>query len=93
MYTGTSTPKGLDADSGDNVHELNFSEYTTAGTYYLETASGAKSREFQIGNGGLYSNMLYDALNYFYQNRSGIEIQSQYIISGDSALRSERSSS
>lgn len=85
VYTGTSTPKGLDADSGDNVHELNFSEYTTAGTYYLETASGAKSREFQIGNGGLYSNMLYDALNYFYQNRSGIEIQSQYIISGDSA--------
>ena len=27
--------------------------------------------------------MLYDSLNYFYQNRSGIEIESKYITSGD----------
>ena len=33
----------------------------------------------------LYSNLLYDSLNYFYQNRSGIEIKSDYISSGDAA--------
>ena len=33
----------------------------------------------------MYSYMLYDSLNYFYQNRSGIDIESQYIISGDSS--------
>lgn len=85
VFEGESEPEGLDADSVDNVHELDFSDYNTEGTYYLETEDGAKSREFQIGNGEMYSYMLYDSLNYFYQNRSGIEIESQYIISGDSS--------
>lgn len=85
VYEGESEPKGLDADSIDNVHELDFSDYDQQGTYYIEAEDGAKSREFQIGNGEMYSYMLYDSLNYFYQNRSGIDIESQYIISGDSS--------
>lgn len=85
VYTGTSEPKGEDKDSGDAVHELNFSDLTDSGTYYLETEDGAKSRTFEIGGGKLYSGMLYDALNYFYQNRSGVEIESDYIISGDAS--------
>lgn len=84
VYNSESKSKGLDEDSGDNVHILDFSDFNKSGTYYLETADGAKSREFEIGNGEMYSYMLYDSLNYFYQNRSGIEIESQYIISGDS---------
>lgn len=62
-----------------------FLVYDQQGTYYIEAEDGAKSREFQIGNGEMYSYMLYDSLNYFYQNRSGIDIESQYIISGDSS--------
>lgn len=85
VFSGKSEPGGLDADSGDDVHELDFSDFNTPGTYYLETEDGAKSREFEIGNGEMYSYMLYDSLNYFYQNRSGIEIESQYIISGDAS--------
>lgn len=85
VYNGESKPKGLDADSGDDVHEIDFSDFNENGTFYLETEDGAKSREFEIGNGEMYSYMLYDSLNYFYQNRSGIEIESQYIISGDSS--------
>lgn len=83
VYSGTSEPMGKDADSGDDVHVLDFSDFTTAGTYTLEAETGAKSREFKIGGGELYSYLLYDSLNYFYQNRSGIEIDSKYIISGD----------
>ncbi len=85
VYTGTSTYFGYDADSEDTVHILDFSDYTTEGTYYLETANGAVSREFSIGVTDVYSTMLYDALNYFYQNRSGIDIEAQYISSGDAA--------
>lgn len=85
VFNDESDPKGLDADSGDSVHELDFSDFEKTGTYYLETADGAKSREFEISNGKMYSYMLYDSLNYFYQNRSGIEIESQYITSGDAA--------
>lgn len=82
VYSGKSEPMGEDADSDDSVHILDFSEVTDEGTYTLK-AGDAVSREFTIGGTETYSGMLYDALNYFYQNRSGIEVESQYITSGD----------
>ena len=85
VFSGKSKPIGYDEDSGDEVHILDFSDFDKPGTYYLEAADGAKSREFSIGGGELYSYMLFDALNYFYQNRSGIPIESKYITSGDSS--------
>ncbi len=85
VYTGTSQPKGYDKDSGDEVHILDFSDCNQPGTYHIETEDGALSRDFTIGGSELYSYMLYDSLNYFYQNRSGVPIESQYIISGDSS--------
>lgn len=88
VYTGKSTYMGYDKDSGDTVHILDFSDFKTNGeNYYLETSTGDKSWNFQIGE-ELYSNMLYDSLNYFYQNRSGIAIESQYISSGDTSALS-----
>ncbi len=83
VYSGKSQPFGLDPDSGDEVHILDFSEVKNPGRYYIEAANGAGSREFSIGYTGEYSAMLYDALNYFYQNRSGIDILGEYISSGD----------
>ncbi len=84
IYSGMSQPKGYDNDSGDEVHVLDFTECNQAGTYHIQTEDGAISRDFTIGGSELYSYMLYDSLNYFYQNRSGVPIESQYIISGDS---------
>ncbi len=83
VFTGDSSVLGEDADSGDSVHVLDFSKFQEPGTYTLE-ADGQKSRSFSIGGTAYYSGMLYDALNYFYQNRSGIAIESQFITSGDS---------
>lgn len=83
VFSGTSEVLGADADSGDSVHVIDFTGLDTAGTYHIEAANGASSREFAIGDSGIYSAMLYDSLNYFYQNRSGIAIESQYITSGD----------
>lgn len=85
VYSGKSEGLGEDKDSGDMVHKLDFSDFNGSGTYYLEAEDGSVSREFSIGGGELYSYMLYDSLNYFYQNRSGIEIESKYIVSGDSS--------
>lgn len=51
VFSDKSEPKGLDMDSGDNVHELDFSDYEKDGVYYLEAENGSKSREFEIGNG------------------------------------------
>ncbi len=83
VFSGKSGIFGKDEDSGDSVHIIDFSDFHTDGTYYLETKDGKKSREFKIGITDEYSGMLYDSLNYFYQNRSGIPIESQYITSGD----------
>ena len=85
VWSGTSEVFGYDADSGDTVHILDFSDFHDEGTYTLATAEGAVSRSFDIGVRSAYSGMLYDALDYFYQNRSGIAIESQYITSGDAA--------
>lgn len=82
VYSGKSTPMGKDEDSGDNVHILDFSEYDGSGTGYTLTSGDATSWQFDISD-NLYSTMLTDSLNYFYQNRSGIDIESQYISSGD----------
>ena len=42
------------------------------------------SHEFRIGD-DIYDGVLKNALNYYYQNRSGMEIDSTYITSGDKA--------
>ena len=83
VYSGKSEVFGFDKDSGDSVHILDFSDVKDEGTFTLETADGAVSREFSIGIREQYSALLYDSLNYFYQNRSGIPIEAQYITSGD----------
>ena len=87
VYTGTTGKKFYDADSDDNVCKIDFSEYDTPGRYFLRIKGKEwRSFEFNIGD-NIYTdkshNMLTNALNYFYQNRSGIDIEGEYITSGD----------
>ena len=83
VWEGKSKYFGFDEDSGDTVHIIDFSDFDGKGTYHLEAANGAESREFTVGEDQIWSSLVYDSLNYFYQNRSGIEIKSEYITSGD----------
>ncbi|MBR2283345.1 MAG: glycoside hydrolase family 9 protein [Ruminococcus sp.] len=83
VFSGESEYFGFDEDSGDTVHTLDFTGLDTPGTYFIETEDGSESREFTIGDESVWSSLLWDSLNYFYQNRSGIPIESQYITSGD----------
>lgn len=83
VYTGKSVYFGFDADSGDTVHTLDFSEVKDKGKFTIKAKNGAESREFTIGDQEIWSGLVYDSLNYFYQNRSGIAIESKFITSGD----------
>ena len=83
VYSGKSEYFGYDDDSGDTVHTLDFSGVKDKGTYHIEASNGAVSRDFTVGDDEVWSSLLYDSLNYFYQNRSGIAIESRYITSGD----------
>ena len=89
VTSGTIDTFKKDADSADTVGKIDFSEWKTEGTYYLRIKDKEwRSFEFQIKK-DLYAdeshNLLTNALNYFYQSRSGQEIKPEYITSGDTA--------
>lgn len=77
VATGKTEVKGLDPDSQDYVHKIDFSDYTTEGTGYILTAGSSNSHPFDIST-SIYSTMKDDAIKYFYHNRSGIEIEAKY---------------
>lgn len=81
VYTGTASSAITDPieSSGETVAKLDFTELTTPGTYTIKCGS-ASSFEFTISD-DIYDGLLTNALNYYYQNRSGIDIEEKYITS------------
>lgn len=77
LAAGRTTVFGLDRDSGDRVHNADFSAFTTAGDGYTLEVDGARSHPFAI-DARLYGRLKYDALAYFYYNRSGIAVEMPY---------------
>jgi endoglucanase len=73
-FSGKSVPRGLDADSGDALHDLDFSAFVTPGKGYVLAVAKDKSDPFDI-NARLYGQAKYDAFKYFYLNRSGIALK------------------
>jgi endoglucanase len=68
---------GPDRNSGHTVHQIDFSSYTKEGKGLVLKVGNDASHPFDIGK-GIYSKLKYDALAYFYHNRSGIEITMPY---------------
>ncbi|GIF41726.1 glycoside hydrolase family 9 protein [Actinoplanes xinjiangensis] len=75
---GNSTPRGVDAASGQNVHSIDFGSFRTAGTGYTLVADGQTSHPFEI-SGTVYQQLRSDALQFFYIQRSGIEIDGDLV--------------
>ena len=87
VYTGTTERAKKDNDSGDTVCKIDFTEFNEPGEYYIRIKDKEwRSFPFKIGN-DIYSdsqnNMLTNALNYFYQNRSYTKIEEKFITSGE----------
>ena len=76
VLKGMSRYFGPDVASGDTVHQVDFSTVTTEGKYKIEVGS-LDSFEFEISS-TLYTEMKYEALSYFYMNRSGIALTLPY---------------
>ncbi|WP_433935229.1 glycoside hydrolase family 9 protein [Sorangium cellulosum] len=68
---------GKDGASGDHVHLVDFTAFNAPGQGYVLKVGDEKSFPFDIG-AGIYQKLKYDALAYFYHNRSGIEIKMPY---------------
>jgi endoglucanase len=83
VASGDSKPVGKDAASGEDVHVVDFSSVKTPGKGYTLKVGADVSHPFDIAP-DVYHRMKYDALAYFYHNRSGIPITMPY--AGDKAL-------
>jgi endoglucanase len=77
VASGITLPIGLDPASGDTVHVADFSTFTAPGRGYTLKVGKEVSHPFDIAP-DLYHKLKYDALAYFYHNRSGIEIAMPY---------------
>jgi endoglucanase len=75
---GKTKPFGKDAASGEAVQLVDFSSFKTAGQGYQLKVGADESFPFDIG-AGIYAQLKLDALSYFYQTRSGIEIKSELV--------------
>jgi endoglucanase len=74
IATGVSIPRGMDESAGLNVHLIDFSDARIEwDADYELIADGETSYGFSIG-AGVYDSLPYEALQYFYPVRSGIEI-------------------
>ncbi|ADI04930.1 cellulose 1,4-beta-cellobiosidase [Streptomyces bingchenggensis BCW-1] len=76
--SGTTTPRGIDPSSGQNVQTFDFSKVTDKGKGYTVNIDGKQSEPFSISD-DLYSSLRRDSLEYFYQNRSGIKIDADLV--------------
>ncbi len=73
VASGRTTVVGLDAAAGEKVHVVDFSSVKKPGRGYVLTVGADASHPFAIAD-DLYATLKYDALAYFFHNRSGIPI-------------------
>jgi endoglucanase len=73
VLSGTSQPRGLDPSSGLNVHVLDLTALVTPGADYTVVADGEESYPFAVA-ADPYESLRADSLDFYYTQRSGIEI-------------------
>jgi endoglucanase len=83
LHKGQTKVFGNDAASAEHVHLIDFTSAKATGENLVLRVGDDTSYPFDIAT-NVYSKLKYDALAYFYHNRSGIEIAMPY--AGDAAL-------
>ncbi len=77
LAQGETIVYGEDAASGDNVHVIDFSSFSSPGDGYRIVVGSDKSHPFSVKK-DIYNKLKYDALHFFYHQRQGIAIEMPY---------------
>ena len=77
VASGQTQPVGIDAQAGDPVQIADFTSYALEGRRFSLVVGSDRSHPFDISP-AIYHKLKYDALAFYYQNRSGIEIAMPY---------------
>jgi len=73
LFTGLTTPAGIDPSAGVAVHTFDFTALTKTKTDLVVVAEGQASYPFSIASDP-YQTLRVDALDFYYTQRSGIAI-------------------
>lgn len=84
---GSTTAGRLDPASGDQVQVIDFSAVRLTGSGFALRVGSDSSYPFEISN-TVFRAPLYDALKYFYHNRSGVEIEERFTGGGFTSFAS-----
>lgn len=74
---GETVVTGDDAASGEHLHRIDFGAFDATGEGYRLLVGAAESRPFRIAP-DIYARLPFDALAYFYHNRSGTPIEARF---------------
>ena len=74
VAAGKTRVFGDDAAAGEHLHQIDFSSVTAPGTGLRLRVGDDQSPAFEIGP-GIYHRLKYDALAFFYLQRSGVAIE------------------
>jgi endoglucanase len=78
VASGTTTPRGTDRTSGQNVATIDFSSWTAPGTGYTLSTDGETSRPFAV-SATIYQQLRRDSKTFFYTQRSGTPIRDSLV--------------
>jgi len=74
VYSGSMQFMDSDADTGMEIYGGVFTEFTISGRYFIEVVGVGESYHFEIRD-NIYDNALYITSRFFYNQRSGMDIQ------------------
>ena len=78
VYSGALTlVTDNDGATGERILKADFSDFTTAGDYYLTIVGYDDSTVFNISDAA-YDGLLYDSMRYFFLQRQGIELSAAH---------------
>jgi endoglucanase len=77
VATGQTIPFGDDRYSGEHVHLIDFTRFSAVAEGLRLQVGSVRSRPFRLAP-GLYDRLPFDALAYFYHNRSGTPIEARF---------------
>ena len=75
--SGKTRPFGADRSSGEHVQQIDFSSVRVEGKGWKLKVGADESYPFAIGD-DVYQRLKYDALSFFYLQRSGVDIKMPY---------------
>lgn len=77
IFDGTTSSAVEDSSAGEKIYQIDFSDITTPGCYYILAGNGEKSHTFQISD-DVYQKLKHDLAKAFYYQRCGCALTSEH---------------